>query len=48
MKYKTIRVEESTHQKVKVEAAKSGMQIKDFVDNLINTYMDNKKQEELK
>lgn len=46
MKYKTIRVRENTHHKVKVEAAKSGMQIKDFVDDLINAYIDNKKQQE--
>ena len=46
MKHKTIRVEEHTHQKVNNEAAKAGMQIKEFVDNLINAYMDDKKQKE--
>lgn len=46
MEHKTIRVEKHTHHKVKIEAAKAGMQIKEFVDNLINAYMDDKKQKE--
>lgn len=45
MEHKTIRVEEQTHYKVKIEAAKAGMQIKHFVDKLIDDYIASEKQE---
>lgn len=44
MEHKTIRVEEQTHYKVKIEAAKAGMQIKQFVDKLIDDYIASEKQ----
>lgn len=42
MEYKTLRVEEETHRKIKVESAKAGVQIKHFVDKLINDYINDK------
>lgn len=45
MEYKTLRVREETHRKIKVESAKAGVQIKNFVDELINNYINNKETE---
>lgn len=43
---KIVKVEQNTHSKIKIAAAKSGMTMKDFVEYLINKHNEENNNEQ--